>query len=554
MASKEKTPHPHEKHESEMLRRFKANPFIFIGSFFILALVVVAFVMPSSARMGSGRGGPDLTFGYYDKVPITYVPGNYFSEMVDQYRPASRGGDDPYAGYEQWYRAFQETVIHTAMLREMSKAGYSAPAKTVDREVAKLPYFQDNGRFSSALYRQMDETRRLNLWRQIQDSIVKTRYSVDVSGLLTPSAEGEFIGNMAVHQRSFEIAVFDVDSYPDEEYDAYLSDHRERFGTTHLSMIAVSSNEREAQKILASIRDGETTFEDAARAHSKDNYADRGGDMGIKAAHELSYDIPDEAVREKALALGKGEYSDIMKADVLMRDPSTGGADFAPGWVFFRAEEAVQAADITDPAVLDRVRTYVRNYARGRMEDWAIEQANSFIAQVNETGFEAAVSGQGVVTRTFGPVPLNYGNVDLFPPLPTQEALTGLNRILDPDNYLAYEYRSLLSAYRAGISEKTVSEISSAASDENFWKAAFSTPVNTPSQPVVRESKVLVLFPTGETEAESESVEQISSLFNSFWLSRNSQQSLYSFILNSPKLEDKFIDMYFRIFMPQQGN
>jgi hypothetical protein len=225
--------------------------------------------------------------------------------------------------------------------------------------------------------------------------------------------------------------------------------------------------------------------------------------MGIRATHELNIDIPDEVVREKALALGKGEYCGVMKTDA--------------GWVFFRAEEAVQEADGTDPAVLDRVRSYVRNFQRGRMEDWAIEQADGFIAQANEIGFENAASERELETRTFGPVPVNYGDLGLFTSLSSQQ----------------------------------VSEISGAATDENFWKTAFSTPVNTPSQPVVRGNNVLVLLPTEETEAESETVEGITSMFESYWLDRMSEQSLQTFILYNPKLEDKFFDMYFKIFMPQ---
>jgi hypothetical protein len=315
MAQKDKTP-PQEKAGSEMLRRFKANPFVFIGSFFVLILVVVAFVMPSSLGLDSGRRNTDLTFGYYDKVPISYVPGNYFSQYynaVSQHRQNTSGGDNfSMSDYQAWRESFEAATVHTAMIREMDRSRYSVPAKIVDREVAKLPYFQQNGRFSSILYRQMDENARLTLWRQMQDDIVKSRFLADVLGpeienpfmgktrkLPRPSAEGEFIGKMASLQRSFSMAVFNADAYPDEEYEAYLSEHPELFRSVYLSMITVSSNEREAQKILSSIIDGETTFEDAARAHSKDVYADRGGDMGMKSVHELDIDIPDESVREK---------------------------------------------------------------------------------------------------------------------------------------------------------------------------------------------------------------------------------------------------------------
>ncbi|MDR2717708.1 MAG: SurA N-terminal domain-containing protein [Treponema sp.] len=507
MAFKEKKT-AHEKSDSELVRRFKTRPFLFIGTFIVLVIVVVAFVLVPAIVPNSGFGRDvDLTFGYYDKVAISYVPGNYFAqyyEMVARYRQNTMNSENySYASYQIWREAFEGAAIHTAILHEMKKSGYTAPSKMVDRDVARLPQFQENGRFSAALYRQMDDNQRLSLWRQVQEDIAKEHFHADVTGLLKPAAEAEFIGKMAAAQRSFDMTVFSVDSYPEAEYAAYIREHSDLFRSVHLSMITVNSNEREARKILDSIKNGETTFEDAARAYSKDDYADRGGDMGIKMIHELSIDIPEETEREKLISLARDEYSDIVK---------TGS-----GWSFFRIEEAVQEADASDEAVLEKVRTYVRNFERGRMEDWAIAQAESFITLVNELGLEDAIAQQGIEKRSFGPVPINYGNVDLFTTLASQP----------------------------------VSELSASASDENFWKVAFSTPVETPSRPVVQGSNVLVLFPKEETAIEESAIESITSTFNSYWLSYVSEQALQQHFINSPKMEDKFIDIYFRYFMNQ---
>jgi hypothetical protein len=238
-------------------------------------------------------------------------------------------------------------------------------------------------------------------------------------------------------------------------------------------------------------------------AHSQDSYAERGGDMGVKLGHEITLEIPEEADREKIIALPKGEYSDVMKI----------GAE----WAIFRTEDAIQPADISDSATMEKVRSYVRNFERGKMEDWAVEQAQGFIALANEYGFEDALYRQGLEKRHFGPIPVNYGNVDLF----------------------------------ATLDSASVSELSGSSSDENFWKTAFSTPVNTPSEPLVQGGNVLVLFPTEETEAEESSIEGISSTYSSYWLSYMTEQSMQSYFLNSPKMEDKFLETYFRYFMPQ---
>jgi len=496
-----------EKHDSELSRRFKQSPLLFIGTFIVLVIVVIAFVLVPAIVPSAGGGDVDLTFGYYDKVPISYVPGNYFAEyrdMLARYRQNTMNSENSsYLNYQIWREAFEAAVIHTAMLQEMKKAGYTAPEKIVDRNVAKLPQFQDNGRFSQALYRRMDDNQRLSLWRQIQDETAKEHFRADATGLLAPAAEGEFIGKMAAVQRSFEMAVFSVDAYPESEYAAYIDEHPDLFRSVHLSIITINSNEKEARQILNNIKNGETTFEDAARSYSKDGYADRGGDMGIKMIHELSIDIPDEAARDTVIALARDEYSDIIK--------------IGSGWAIFHVNDVLQEADAADSTVMEKVRSYVRNNERGRMEDWATAQADSFIARVNEIGFNDALSEQGIQKRSFGPIPINYGSVDLF---------TALN-------------------------SQSVPELASSDSDENFWQAAFSIPVETPSKPVVQGSNVLVLFPTAETEIEAETIENIVSTYNSYWLNYASESSLQQYFMNSPKLEDKFLDIYFRYFMEQ---
>jgi hypothetical protein len=510
MAFKEKKAVSKEKNpaEPEFIRRFKANPLVFIGTIIILIIVIVAFVLvPAIVPEYGGGGGADLTFGSYDKVPITYVPGNYFAQyysMVAQYRQNTMDPDNyQLAGYQIWREAFEAAALHTAILQEMKQSSYTVPAGIVDQEVAQLPQFQENGRFSAALYQRLPNNERLTLWRQVQDDLAKERFRSDVTGLLKSSGEGTFIGKMASPQRSFDMVSFSVDSYPDSELAVYAAEHPELFRTTHLSKITINASEREARQILDSIQNGTTTFEDAARTHSQDSYAERGGDMGIKLAHELTQEITEEGDREKIVILGKGAYSDVIK--------------LASGWAFFRAEEAVQPADVSDSATLEKVRSYVQGFERGRMEDWAIAQARDFIGMANNAGFAEALNSKGLEKRSFGPVPVNYGNIDLF---------------------------TTLGSF-------SVPELASASSNENFWKTAFSTPVNTLSEPLVQGGNVLVLLPASETDAEESSVEGIASTYTSYWLSYMTDQSIRTYFLTSKKMKDEFIATYFRYFLPQ---
>jgi parvulin-like peptidyl-prolyl isomerase len=413
-----------------------------------------------------------------------------------------------YEGLNVWRQAFEGAAVHTAILQEMKKSKYTVPVKAVDREVAQLAQFKDEkGRFSPALYQKMSSNSRLVLWRQMQEELTKNQYLEDIQGLLQSSGEAKFIGNMSSKMRSFETTAFQVDAYPDSEYMAFAQGNLDLFKSIHLSRISVNSSEKEALSILASIKDGTSTFEDAARSQSQDSYADRGGDMGVSYLFELEQEITDAQDREKITSLGKDELSAVIKA--------------GERWVFFRVEEELKPANFEDEAVMEKVRAYMRNYERGRMEDWAVEQAKTFIADANSEGFDYAIEKHGKSKGSFGPVPVNYGGVDLF---------------------------ASLESFSSSFTDFSSQDLSDLSKNENFWKTAFATRLNTASEPLVQGSKVLVLYPTEQTEAEESSIEGIASTYSSYWLSNANDQSFQTYFMNSPKMDNRFIDTYFRYF------
>jgi hypothetical protein len=514
MASKEKKQLVHDDNSTkeEWARRFKTNPFVFVGTIIVLIIVIVAFVVVPAIVPDAGGPSVDLNFGSYNKVPISYVPGNYFSNVraniAQYYQQFMNESNGQTIEQMVWRQSFEETVIHTALLQEMQQAGYTAPAEVVDREVAALPQFQENGRFSAARYRRLGKIDRLALWREVQDSIAQSRYLEDVMGLRTPSGESDFIRSQARQQRSFGMAVFPLDSYPNEEIIAYVAGEPDLFRITHLSRITINSSEREARQVLDSIKEGTKTFEEAAREQSQDDYADRGGDLGIKLAYELTSEVPDSAERETVISALPGDYSPVVKV------PS--------GWAFFRAEEAVRPMDTNDTANLDKIRSYMTSFQRGRIEDWLFDQARLLTDAVKEGGFDAAVEAQGVQKRDFGPLPLNYGGITM--------EFQGVNQF-------------------PTLSAQAVSELIPAESNENFWRAAFFTPLETSSEPLVIENNVLVLYPREETIKDDADTEGIDT-FYSTWVSNNAETSLRSHFLNSKKLDDQFFSTLQYLYQP----
>jgi len=512
MAKKEKKVVIKEKDsgESEISRKFKQNPGVYIGSVIVLVLVVVTFVGGDFLSGGRRyvRKSNDLTFGYYDKVPITWVPGNilsqYYETTFNNFRAQGYDPNDRWVNYYVWKQAYDRSVIHTAIINMMKKSGYTVSEKAVNKVVLQLAQFQDNGRFSLVLYNRMSESSRTALWHKTQEDIAMNVFFSDYFKLLVPESESEFVANMSSPVRSFDFVSFNVDDYPDSEYLSYARENPNLFDSIQLSKITISSSEREAKKILASIKDGTATFEDAAKAQSKDSYADRGGDMGVKFCYEIDNEISKPEDREAIYSLGRGELSGVISTN--------------DSWVLFRAESELTKADFDDYSVMEKVRSYVKSYERGRMEDWAVGKANEFISESKEAGFANAARWKNLSRKNFGPLPLNYGGVDLFT---TLESFTesGLN----------------------------ADDLKALSQNEIFWKRTFTTPVNTPCDPLVQGSNVFVFLPTEETTAEESSIDEIASIYKNHFIQYTADQSLLKYFINNGKLTDHFDDIYFNV-------
>jgi hypothetical protein len=508
MASKEKK--PVVQHElsgwQEFVRRFKAHPALYTGSILITIFTVIAFVLvPAMApKANSLAEGGRLSFGSYDGIPIEFYPGSYFAQQRDYYseklRSSGQDQNNQYVAFQVWRAAFENTVVQTAALQEMKKAGYTTPQGLVDKQMATLPVFQENGKFSAARYKAMSEADRMNLRRDLEGQIALERYMEDSLNLRISTQEKDFIKSMASPERSFDMVVFPLASYPDSEVSAFVTANPNLFKQVHLSRITISSSEGDAKKVYESVKNGSVSFEDAAKTHSKDEYADKGGDTGLKYAFELATEITDADTREKVLSLSKGNLSEIIKGSA--------------GWSFYRAEEDPRTPATPDSALLTKARSYMMSFEKGKIEDYLIAKANDFADKARTMGFASAVSALSLTTKSFGPIALNYGDVEIL----------------------------------KGLNSQNIPELAGASTNETFWKTAFSTPLQSPSKPIVVGDNIIVLNPVSETKAE-DSTSSIIDYYYSYVASQYSERTQRNYFLNSKKLKDQFFDTFVRTFM-----
>jgi hypothetical protein len=479
-------------------RRFKQHPFIFIGTVLVLVIVIIAFVFVPAFVEGVGLTAPSLEFGSWNGKPIAYSSGGFFSRMREMYSQQYGMNE-----YQAWRNAFEASVERTAILDTMNRSGYTPSKPFVDRKVAELPYFQENGRFSAVKYNKIDAAARIKLWQDMQNDLIVNIYYDDAGTIKIAEAETEFIGRMALVQRKFSMATFPYTSYPDSEVAAYASRNADMFKTVYLSRITVPGGKREAQAVLDKIRSNEITFEDAARTQSDDEYSDRGGDTGTRMAFEFSSEIPDEKQWQAVINLPKDQMSDLL--------------ELSSGWVIFRANDSSRPPNLQDSETLNKARNYMMDSERGVVEDWLLTQAENFAQEARAVGFAAAASKADLEIHEFGALPINYGDSPL---------LTSLN---------SFQIQGLRDS----------------VSDENFWRTAFSTPVGEPSRPIVlsgSEENIVVLYPSEELTDESGAADTSKTTFSSWWAENETLRSVANSILASDKFNDDFINTYFRLF------
>ncbi|MDR3355859.1 MAG: peptidyl-prolyl cis-trans isomerase [Spirochaetaceae bacterium] len=489
---------PDASGQSGIERRFRHHPLVFIGTVLVLVIVVIAFVLVPAIVPGEGLAASRLEFGSWNGKPIVYSSGGFFALMVER-----NSRDYGMGNYQAWRSAFEAAAERTAVLDIMETSGYTPSKSFVDRKVAELPFFKENGRFSAVKYNRMDASARIKLWQDMRNDVTVNIYHDDAATIKTAGAEAEFIGRMALTQRKFSMTAFPYSSYPDSESASYANKNADMFKTVYLSRITVSGGKREAQAVMDKIRSGEITFEDAARTQSDDEYADRGGDTGTRMAFELSAEIPDEDQWRAVINLPKDTISDLL--------------ELSSGWVFFRANEESRTSNLQDSDTLSKIRGFLMDSERGVIEDWLITQAENFAQEARRIGFTGAAGDADLRVYEFGPLPINYGDSPLF--------------------------KSLNSFQAPGLRD--------AVSDENFWRTAFSTPVGEPSRPVVLgggENNIVILYPGEELTDEGDAAENTRTIFSSWWAQNETLRSVASSVLSSDKFNDNFISTYFRLF------
>lgn len=481
------------------------------GSIVILVLAAVSFIfIPTMVQSGGSELPP---FGYYNKRPIEYKPGTYFTALVQSYSERVGSENRQSAYFDIFNMAFNGAVLNEAFTQAVDATGYVVPESLLDRSM--LPYFYDeNGVYSKRLFNETPDSTKIELRTSLENGLVYQRYTEDLFGsqsdtigdykmygLKTPSAEMAFIQSMGEAQRTFRVVSFDMAGYPAEEAVAWGRENADLFTRHDLSVISLA-DEAAATNLLKQLQNNEILFEDAVTELSQNYYSGTDGKMMNTYTYQLNNIVADEAALEAIAALAEGQLSGVIAT--------------TNGYSIFRGDGAAVPADFEDEVLVDAVASYMRSYESGIIETYYLDLAQDFWNLASLSGMAEACREFGVTPTEVGPFPLNYGDSPLYPSMTTTDvALNG------------------------------------ASTNENFMKTAFSMRPEEISSPMVLNNNVVLLQLTGETTVPpgtSDSAGQDAALFAEY-VNQFDWSAVQNAVMTSDKLQNDFLAVFLEYFM-----
>ena len=477
-----------------------------VGSILILVLAAISFIFIPAMVQSAGNEIPP--FGYYDKKPIEYKQGSYFTNLVQMYSDQVGSANVQNAYFDIFNSAFTGSVLNIAFSSAVEKSGYVVPAPQVDR--AMLPYFYDtNGVYSPKIFNDTPDSTKIELRNAMEDNLIFQRYTEDVFGsqteklgtytmygLKSPSAEKNFVSMMDTNKRGFSLASFSLLDYPDTEVAKWGESNKDLFTRYDMSVISVA-DATTAETVLGRIKNNELVFEDAVTEYSTNYYSGTDGKLTSAYKHQLQNILTDATSLTALQNLPAGQISDVMQTQ--------------NGYAIFKNNTAPTPADMTDADTLAAVRSYMSANEKGIIEDYFLNIAKDFWTAASTSSFAEACTQFNITPVDISPFALNYGN---SPVLTSLQAADG----------------SMVNAEQ----------------NENFLKTIFSMKLNEISSPMVLNDNVVVLQYTQEDNTVSaENTASTFAMYSTYF----DQSSVQNSIMSSDKLENNFLQVFYKYIM-----
>ena len=482
-----------------------ANP-LMLGTFIILVITIISFVLvPALTGVSEARGA--VEFGRFGNKVIRFVQGNYFAqqvewakEMYSNYFSTSDAGQLELIREMVWRYAYDQTLTHYAVIYLMEKSGFFVTDKRIDRTIAKS--FTIDGQFDSERYRNISASQKQSMRKEINENLIIQTYQTDIYyGQFINEKEVSFLQNLAETERDFSYIIFSFEDFPIEQVKKYGRDNAELFERIKLSRITVEEK-KEAEEITEKFVSKTNSFEELARAYSKDAYAQDGGRVGWQYNYAMA-DMFDKDIVAAIFSHKSGEITEPIETPY-------------GSWVIYYIEEQAKEGDFEDSDFLSEVRYYLESNEAGVIEDYLENRAKVFIRECNEYNFTSAAFNFSKEIKTTGYFPINYGSVPFI------------------KGNIAYTVEDLGMA--------------GAGTSQDFYTACFSLKHQGDiSEPVILDRAVAVF----QLNDEKPVAEKPADYEVKNFIFKANQAFFETMIKDSPLFVDKFDEGYNKLFQQQ---
>ena len=375
----------------------------------ILVVVAIGFFGTPLAGVFTHNQRAAITFGRYDSRDISYIPGNYFSEQVQQAAQGHNQGQsaDDFTARLIWRQGFDAAITHAALLKEVGRAGVDVSEKTLDRRIAQHPRFQDGDGFDVTGYRTLSSQERARFRDLQRELYLREVYTQDISdGAVLSSHESDFFRDIGLEERRIDFTIIADTQLDDEHIARYIAENESLFERIRVAVLEIEDSERNANRLRQQISDDGSDF------YQRKSEIEATEDLDLNAVSESEWlffsELSDRYLQ--ATELEQLRTLPLRRVSPLIADGEDRYAVFL-----------IEQRQDYDNAEQEELYSYARNYIATRDSDYQrqllIEGMNERRALVTADGGAslAAVglrNGFDVQSSDF--FPLNYGNSDLY--------------------------------------------------------------------------------------------------------------------------------------------
>jgi len=490
--------------------QWTSRPGLYVFSLVVLGVIIITFVAGPTIGQFAGVGG-DVEFGRYRGRPIELEPGGFMAqqrEMIAQQMDDQMRRENPeFAAFQVWRGAFQQALLHEAILYEAEQSGMTVSDSRLTRELVQHPQFQERGQFSQDRFQNMPAEQRMNIRNLTKESLIREAYVTDIlEGFKYSEAEETFFAQLAGPERRFHIARFSFNDYPEQEVRAFAEDNEHRMRRITVSSVTAETEEEALSALGEHVDDGRS-FEEVARTASIDRWADGGGMRDPQFYFGMEQEFLDLDDLDDLFDQDEGDITRVMET--------------TEGYAFFRIDEAPALPDFDEePEALDAVRNYIVQFESGRIEEYMLEQAERFRELAVSEGLEEALNLEeweleSVLTDFF---PINIGNQQFLP----------------------------------GVQDEEGRPLDQLAQSERFFETAFRINIGTISEPVLLRDSVIVVEPLEERDPPEDRQEMAQRAFPMTY-SQFLSQDIERRLLDPQFVEDNFSQAFAQLRRrPQQ--